>query len=78
MDMIEKIAKAIAPISMGPAATTHAREYAIERAIAALKAMREPSEEMINAGHIALLEGGESAHCWQAMIDTALAEGREG
>lgn len=73
-EMIERVGKAMADA----VALNYDNNQAIFDlyAKAAIKAMREPTEEMINAADNSdSLECGSSAYgCWQAMIDKVLEE----
>lgn len=87
MNMIEKMARAIM-MSRGGCDVTDWREaewnpnvaQAISDARAALQAMLEPSEGMVEVGDdtevdgVSLLSPGESLHVWQSMIRAALEE----
>lgn len=63
--MIERVALAIDECPEWPAKT-----YRERCARAAIKAMREPTHEMVRAGEE---DGGHSIYRWEAMVDTALA-----
>jgi hypothetical protein len=74
-EMIERVARAIAERRFGSSGKYMWQDWTTE-AEAAIEAMLEPTEEMVDAGR----EGGEvnidfdfnAAACWQAMIDAAL------
>lgn len=79
MTMVEKVARAICG----------AQGYAPEdpsdldrkMAVAALKALRDPTPEMVEAGLYAVsgaANTGSINHLWQTMIDSALSGEREG
>lgn len=76
MNMIEKVARALAAIQE----TEDQWEYYITSARVAIKAMREPSDEMLNEGFRGAWkneDGGASFYvkpCWIYMIDEALRE----
>lgn len=84
MNMIEKVARAINPddfsieCSVGPdcSACKAIKNVAMENAKAAILAMREPSEGMIEAGSAHMLDDGDkvSLDIWHIMIDAALKE----
>lgn len=67
--MIKRVSEAILN-------TPNASDYKTLVAINAIKAMREPTEDMVNAADNSnSLEIGSSAYgCWQAMIDKVLEE----
>lgn len=78
MTMIERVAEAIAD-----AHKLHGRNFN-SMARAAIEAMREPTEHMLDYGachedqdHDIFDEGHISREVWQAMIDAALAEKEE-
>jgi hypothetical protein len=91
MDMIDRVAKALfadyQKSALGPDLTqtwstlpNHAKDHAYSQARAAIAAMREPTDEMNDAG-ADKCDGGcaeESCQCgfmgkiWTAMIDAAL------
>jgi hypothetical protein len=48
------------------------RDFQMKIARAAIEAMREPTEKMINRGYATR----PTKACWQAMIDAALADGK--
>lgn len=88
MNMVEKVARAMAARDSGPEGSslfkTHWGEFGDgykESARTAIEAMREPTEQMVLPGFDALMEldartgedyGIESI--WRAMIDAALSE----
>lgn len=75
MDMIERVAKAIwggDDDEWATLAPWYADQYR-DAATAALKALREPTSEMVEAGHDACDWTANAEPIWQAMIDTALA-----
>lgn len=53
--------------------TDIARHVMLQQARAAIRAMREPTEKMVEAGEWPAEDDGALA-CWQAMIDAALGE----
>lgn len=63
-EMVQRVARAIA---LAPMDTFEAQ------AVAAIEAMREPTEAMIEAGYANNFANPAYA-AWQAMIDTALSE----
>ena len=77
--MVERVARHIAGIAWGDI-DDETRQFWLARARAAIAAMREPTEPMIEAGFGAgarrcdgiLFE--DFAKAWRAMIDAALAE----
>ena len=76
MDMVEKVAKAMAENDSGPMDSAlfaiHWREFGegyIDSARAAIAAMREPSEEMINEAADLCASPQD---VWENMIDAAL------
>lgn len=79
-DMIERVARALAEcdgLTICSDASYRMSSYGI-RAIAAIKAMREPSDEMLGEAHDTLLysvkgeELGIARAVWSHMIDAAL------
>lgn len=78
MNMIEKVARAIAAESPEFECTEHLWPNAVYIVNAAIKSMREPTEEMIMAGDKTQLALGmqeiESKDTYQAMIDAALKD----
>jgi hypothetical protein len=82
MDMVEKVARAMAPMFADansywcngtewpncPPDTCQCRTMAFEAARAAIAAMREPTEEMLEAGW----QHSSARTAWQGMIDAAL------
>ena len=89
MDMTEKVAKALfadyQKSALGPDLTqtwstlpNHAKDHAYSQARAAIAAMREPTEKMLDAGDISIDAcrsdpcGKAARHCWGDMIDAAL------
>ena len=86
-EMIEKVARAIAAEDIHLAAAFsgvgsvnaqhYERKIAFQMARAAIEAMREPTEAMIDKGAVAEGDGNlavEAQNIWQAMIDGALGE----
>jgi hypothetical protein len=75
-DMIERVARA----AFGERWKNHPdqREELLLRAALAIAVMREPTDEMWEAGHAAMEgpEAGGACVCWQAMIDAALEAGK--
>jgi hypothetical protein len=79
-EIIERVAAAIygvAPVGERPWADAPAttRFDCVQRACAAIEAMREPTEAMIEAGGKVVLHVGDhrsSADVWCAMIDEAM------
>ena len=70
-EMIERVAKAIDESSQPPGCA----DYSIlmkNAAVAAIKAMREPTDAMVDAGDMWADAPGYSAKAWRAMIDAAL------
>lgn len=84
-NMVERVARAIDPdewalIDNKTAVTYDARGLSLQRARAAIAAMREPTEAMADAPARAgvyagdyTMHAGEATEAWQAMIDAALA-----
>lgn len=71
--MIEKVATALAEANQEDFEETRHLHLALARA--AIKAMREPTEEMVNAGRNECVVNREQAiRIHSAMIDAALAE----
>lgn len=71
MSMIEKVARAMCEADNG--AGYDARwDFYIPMAKAAIHAMRDPTEAMLDAGHSQTDFAGDA---WQSMIDAALEEG---
>ena len=69
--MVERVAQSLQQ-EMGTAAFDEpASSFALARA--AIAAMREPTEEMLNAGHEARAKATVNG-IWHAMIDAALEE----
>ena len=69
--MVERVAQALQQ-EMGAAPLDEtAASFALARA--AIAAMREPTEEMLNAGHEARAKATVNG-IWHAMIDAALEE----
>jgi hypothetical protein len=68
-EMIERVARAIADAFMED--YSEAPNLYDEMAEAAIAAMREPTEAMIEAGRWPAEDDGPAA-CWQAMIGAAL------
>jgi len=82
MNMTEKVSKAICNAlgddwDNAPDESSNAnlskQEYK-EFAQAAIKAMKEPSVQMMNAGHAAKEDGGNMRSIWKMMIYKALEE----
>ena len=83
-EMVERVAKAIDPDafegcshgSKGPCLMCAENvDFALYRARAAIEAMREPTEAMVDLGiNTREVEGGAIHDVWQAMIDEALEE----
>lgn len=73
--MRERIARAIASLRAVEYETLFPSDY--EAADAVLAVLREPTEEMVDAG-VSADHGGtlgkRAANCWQAMIDAAMNE----
>lgn len=81
--MLERVAHAILTASLADGSYEHMKPDDVLRyARAAILAMREPSEELLCAGVIAVQAADDGAgepwdyvrETWQAMIDAALAE----
>lgn len=68
MSMIERVALAIMDANW-----RRETDYN-ELAKAAIAAMREPTDEMVDRGQDARLDGGGYYAIWEAMIDAALVE----
>ncbi len=74
-EMIERVAKAIYDRTLED---DQLADYglpmadAITCAKAAIEAMREPTQDMLNAGKAIMTDYDDSLECWQAMIDEAL------
>lgn len=84
MDMLERVAQAIAETSGSIPMSDMSRLYLRQLARAAIVAMREPTSEMLQAASKADFDAGDDPHCsfnrgapldvkWHAMIDAALA-----
>ena len=67
--LVERVARALAETD-GYEPTVKGIEALIPHARAAIAAMREPTDAMINATY----EGSDPAELWRMMIDAALAE----
>lgn len=83
-DVIERVARAIAETGNGGDWDSRSfyqeehKEFHRKRARAAIEAMREPTEAMIDAVDLPGLAGDPEiviAKAWRAMIDAALKEG---
>jgi hypothetical protein len=78
-DMIERVARAICEAErMNPDDALGGWVHWQEAARAAIEAMREPSEEMLFAGHRAIKAPDRmlpSRAAWLAMIDVAVTSG---
>lgn len=77
--MVELVARAINKELTG--SEENVNDFRRRLARAAIEAMREPTEAMIDAGEntgINLWIQFEAVIAWQAMIDAALAESKEG
>lgn len=72
MNMIEKVARAIALSNRAPDSDDW--PVYVNDAKAAIEAMREPTEVMVEDGQDARLDGGGYYDVWRAMIDAALRE----
>ena len=75
MSMVERVGEALALADSedyvgGPFVWN--REHYIPLARAAIEAMMEPTDEMVEAGEN---DGGHSIYRWQSMITAALKEG---
>jgi hypothetical protein len=69
MTMVERVAHALSEEADWDGVMPHRKDRYLRQARAAIAAMREPTEEMVDAGYLA----DESATgTWQAMIDTAI------
>ncbi|EQA96817.1 hypothetical protein [Sphingobium baderi] len=78
-DMVELVARAIHDGRSGiPWEITIQQDLAYRDARAALKALREPTPEMVDAGR-AYFDGDFSPmhaeNCWSAMLSAAIGEG---
>jgi hypothetical protein len=75
MDMVERVAKAIATKALGEVGRDY-DPFAVQKCIpyarAAIEAMREPTEEMFKAGD--LHDTYDFTVAWRPMIDAALEE----
>ena len=71
--MIERVARAIANRHM-PGVPVGLKRYE-PLARAAIKAMREPTKEMLDAGFKCHRQYKPIAQMWEAMIDKALEDG---
>lgn len=71
--MIEKVATAI--LAKTPVGYGMTQSEANDYARAAIEAMREPTEEMLDVGHIHAGTVDDAYVCFTTMIDAALAEG---
>lgn len=71
--MIERVARAIAKGEYGEN-VDDVWHTCIDDARAAIEAMREPTEAMLDAGYGAEPTGAALVAPWEAMIDAALAE----
>ncbi len=69
-EMVERVARAIQQLEGCYDGCNHCKKGAI----AAIKAMREPTEEMIALGMQHGIEIGSSEMVWYAMIDAALKD----
>lgn len=86
MSMVERVARALKAVEMERAGIVEEAEMRIDMewplvvqdARAALLAMREPTEEMLewlrDTGAVGLAERWKGKDIWQAMIDAALKE----
>ena len=73
-EMVERVARAITTARYGSRCAFHAEHK--KMAIAAIQAMREPTQAMWDAGARAAEELEPNA--WEAMIDAALGEDEDG
>lgn len=71
MDMIERVAKAIGEVSTaGKGASDH--DLLVACAKAAIEAMREPDNWMVDCGYDHVGDSDATRATWRAMIDGAL------
>lgn len=68
-EMVEHVAEAIYALRFSDLDMNTARDMAS----AAIEAMREPTQEMIDAAPLDILTDGQAVNTWQAMIDAAKA-----
>ncbi len=79
-DMIERVARAIAPKAWSASEDSTPQKYrrkaSLAHARAAITAMREPSDEMMMEGRIAsgFVSAAGCLIIWQAAIDAAMRE----
>ena len=79
-DMVERIAQAIKDARALPGSKPKPQPSDVDRraAIAALKALRDPTPEMVEAGRPYFDGDFSSMHaenCWSAMLSAAIGEG---
>lgn len=74
MNMIERVARAIYGEDTLDGLGGDVRQRMMDRAKATILAMREPTDEMVDCGQDARLDGGGYYDIWRAMIDAALVE----
>jgi hypothetical protein len=81
MDMVERVARALAPLSWralglcDTLAHKNRRKASLRHARAAIEAMREPNDRMVDAGDIVTgypIKDIFSFKVWEVMIDAAL------
>ena len=77
-EMVERIAKVIFYVAGGDDGVMPPPKWTCDAARAAIKAMREPNEDMYIAGSIDPGSGGPDegyqTEVWQSMIDAALGK----
>lgn len=76
-EMVERVARALYAVNTGGAASwedeaPEFQQWVCEQARAAIAAMREPTEAMVEEGASEIRAAGGPEFVWRAMIDAAL------